>query len=62
MTEWTSAEVQAYAARFGLDWLTPELAPLLEAAMNKAASEGQAVPRMPDEFWEPAHTFAGPGD
>lgn len=61
MTEWSQAEVEAYASRFGLAWLTPELAALLQAAMNKAASEGRAVPRMPDEFAEPAHVFAGPG-
>lgn len=61
VTEWTTTEVEGYAARYGLTWLTPELTALLQNAANKAAAEGRAVPRMPDEFWEPAHIFAGPG-
>lgn len=60
MPEWTEDDVAAYAARFGLTWLTPELSQLLRAAMLKAAAEGQAVPRMPTEFFEPAHVFRGP--
>ena len=60
MSEWTRPEVEAFAARFGLTWLTPELTNLLHAGMNKAAADGKAVPRQPTEFGEPAHIFAGP--
>jgi hypothetical protein len=60
MTEWTLPEVEQYAARFGLTWLTPELTALLHAAMEKSSTDGAAVPRQPTEFSEPAHIFAGP--
>jgi len=62
LTNWTTAEVETYATRLGLTWLTPELTALLETAVNRAATEGKAVPRMPNEFFEPAHVFAGPED
>ncbi len=60
MSEWTSDEISAFAGRYGVTWLTPELQDQLLSCANKVVETGRAVPRMESEYEEPAHIFRGP--
>ncbi len=60
MTEWTTDQAAAFAEKYPLPWLTPDLLEELRACADRVTATARAVPRMPSEYQEPAHIFRGP--
>ena len=59
-TPFSTAEMEAYAQRYGLTNFAPEHMARLAELAEKVAEVGRALPRMPSKSDEPAHTFSVP--
>ncbi|MEJ1159264.1 hypothetical protein [Prosthecomicrobium sp. N25] len=57
---WTQAEIDAFAARYGLVNATPEHLARMRELADRVAAAGRAIPRMPNKGDEPASTFRVP--
>ncbi|RAI02000.1 hypothetical protein DLJ53_11490 [Acuticoccus sediminis] len=59
-TPWTPEEIAAFAARYGLTDLTPEMLDRMREIADKVAEASAAIPRMPRKDDEPAPVFRVP--
>ena len=60
MNEMTDPEMQAFAARHGLTWATPEHLARIRMLAAKVVQTGTSIARMPDKADEPAGVFRLP--